>query len=76
MSEQKKPSDSAKEKREMRKAYSLYGTGIEFIVAMLLPGALGWWLDGKFGTRPWLMIALGVLGFVVGLRNLLRAVNR
>ena len=46
--------------------------GFEFIAAVLLPGALGYWLDGRFGTRPIVMIALGVFGFGVGLWRMLK----
>ena len=49
------------------------GVGMEFIVTVLLPGALGYWLDRKFGSSPWLMIALGVVGFAVGLYRMLLA---
>ena len=49
--------------------------GFEFIIAVLVPGALGWWLDGKFGSRPWIMLAGGLLGFIAGLPILMRSVN-
>ncbi len=52
------------------------GLGFEFVGAILIPGALGWWLDRQFGTQPWIMLGLGMLGFVVGLRVLMRSVNR
>ena len=29
-----------------------------------LLGLFGWWLDGRFGTRPLLMFAFGLLGVV------------
>ena len=51
------------------------GIGFEFVVAVLLPGALGWWLDDKAGTRPWLMLVGLLLGFGVGLRILMRSVK-
>lgn len=38
---------------------------------MVLPAALGYWLDGTFGTEPWLTIVGAVLGFGIGLRHLL-----
>ena len=50
--------------------------GFEFVVAILVPGALGWWVDRKFGTAPWAMLGGGLLGFVIGLRQLMRAVNK
>jgi F0F1-type ATP synthase assembly protein I len=49
--------------------------GFEFIIAVLVPGALGWWLDGKFSSSPWIMLAGGLLGFVAGLRILMRSVS-
>ena len=51
------------------------GVGFEFVAAVLLPGSLGWWLDGKAGTRPWLMLVGLLLGFGVGLRILMRSVK-
>jgi len=46
--------------------------GFEFLAAMLLPGALGWWIDGKFGTTPWWMLILGAFGFAAGLYRMLK----
>lgn len=39
---------------------------------MALPAALGYWLDERWGTEPWLIILGGALGFTVGLRHLLQ----
>jgi ATP synthase protein I len=36
-------------------------------------GGLGWALDKQFGTAPWLMIVLVILGFAAGLLNVVRA---
>ena len=54
-------------------AQGAYGLGIEFILCVLLPGALGYWLDTKWGTRPILMLVGGGFGFAAGLIRLLRA---
>lgn len=35
------------------------GLGVTFAGTFLLFGAVGWWLDGKLGTEPWLM-SLGI----------------
>lgn len=40
--------------------------GIEVAVATLLGGLLGWWLDGRFHTKPWLMLVFLVIGAGVG----------
>ncbi|QDV51115.1 AtpZ/AtpI family protein [Gimesia fumaroli] len=39
---------------------------------MALPAFLGHWLDGKWGTSPWLTALGAVLGFAVGMTHLLR----
>lgn len=49
--------------------------GFEFMLAVLLPGAAGWWLDRRFGTMPWLMLAGGIFGFVAGLYMLLNTIK-
>ena len=49
------------------------GVGFEFLATVGLPLGLGYWLDTKCGTKPWLMIALGSLGFAAGLFRMLKA---
>lgn len=40
-------------------------------------GALGgWWLDGRLGTRPWLLVAGAAFGLVAGMISFLRVVSR
>lgn len=34
-------------------------------------GIIGWLLDGWFGTRPWVMLAMVFLGFGIAVRNVL-----
>jgi ATP synthase protein I len=47
------------------------------MVATVLAGTLGgWWLDGKLGTTPWLMVAGAVLGIGGGMTVFFRAVLR
>ncbi len=70
---EKPPSDDSS---VMRAIGNFSGIGFEFLAAILLPGWLGYWLDGKFDCRPWLMIAGGVFGFGVGLYRMLKAANK
>ena len=42
---------------------------------MVLPGALGYWLDHRWGTAPWLLVVGVVLGFVTSMIHLLRMVE-
>jgi F0F1-type ATP synthase assembly protein I len=49
------------------------GAGVELLVAILVIGGVGYWLDGRFwGGHGWGLIGGVVLGFAAGLRNLLR----
>ena len=41
---------------------------------MLGFGAIGYWLDGRFGTKPWLLLAGLVLGMIGGFVNFFRLV--
>jgi ATP synthase protein I len=45
----------------------------ELVVGVAVGGGLGWALDKQFGTAPWLMIVLVILGFAAGLLNVVRA---
>lgn len=38
------------------------GLGLQFAGSMGLFGLLGWWLDRKLGTEPWLLILLIFVG--------------
>jgi hypothetical protein len=55
-----------------------YGSvGIDLVVAVLLLGAIGHWLDGRYlGHYDYGMLAGGLLGVAVGVRNLIRAGQR
>lgn len=52
------------------------GLGIQFTLTLVLLGALGWWLDSRFGTRPWLLVAGVLAGGVLAFYSLLRSVPR
>lgn len=60
----------------MREWHRVAGVGIEFAVAVVGLGFLGYWIDGMAGTSPWLMFAGLALGFTVGLLALLRAAKK
>lgn len=40
--------------------------------AMVLPTALGYWLDSKWGTAPWLVVVGACLGFAAAMFDLIR----
>jgi F0F1-type ATP synthase assembly protein I len=39
---------------------------------MVLPAGLGYWLDGRWGTEPWLLVVGAFLGPGVALRHLMQ----
>lgn len=46
-----------------------------FIGTVVIGGAIGYFLDLKLHTAPWLLLAGGALGFAGGMRELLRRLN-
>jgi ATP synthase protein I len=49
---------------------------ITLVGAMVVGGLIGYVLDRLLHSGPWLMIGLGVLGFGVGVRDLLRRAKK
>ena len=45
------------------------------VLAVVLGGGLGYFLDRWFHTKPVLMLVFGGLGFVAGIREVLRRVS-
>jgi ATP synthase protein I len=45
----------------------------EFVAAIIVGALLGWGVDSLFGTSPWGMIILLLLGFAAGVLNVIRA---
>lgn len=43
---------------------------------VVIGGGIGWWLDRKASTAPLLAIVLGLLGFIAGLREVLRRIPK
>ena len=64
---------SSDDQSVMRQLAVMSSVGIEFLATVLVPGGIGYWLDGHFGTRPWLLLVGGVFGFAVGLYRLLKS---
>ena len=52
------------------------GLGSQLAASVIGCGLLGWWLDGKCGTTPWLTIGLGFFGAVAGMTHFIRAAMR
>ena len=49
--------------------------GYTLLAAVGLFGGIGWWLDGKAGTKPLFLIGGIFLGLAVAFNSLIRKVN-
>ena len=47
----------------------------ELVAGVVVGGAMGWGLDGLFGTLPIFLIVFGILGFVAGIRVMMRSAS-
>jgi len=50
--------------------------GIELVVSTVVGLAIGWYLDEKFETSPWLTIIFLLFGIAAGYRNLFREIRK
>jgi ATP synthase protein I len=48
--------------------------GWTFAVSLAAGTLGGWWLDRRFGTRPWLLLAGSVLGMITAFVSFFRTV--
>ncbi len=46
------------------------GAGLQFALTFLGLGLVGWWLDGRLGSEPWLLICGIALGAAGGMYSL------
>ncbi len=63
-------------RRIVEQGGSLLGIGIQLVVTILGFAALGWWLDGRFDTEPWLLLAGLVFGATGGMISFVRTALR
>ena len=65
--------------RASRRRYhgrSASAAGLALGISVGLGALFGSYLDGRFGTAPWMMLAFLVIGVIAGFRGVLRAVAR
>ena len=48
----------------------------DFVAAIIVGALLGWGVDQIFGTTPWGLVALLMLGFVTGVWNVVRTAQK
>ena len=59
-----------KDRRLLRLVGYLSTVGIAMVAATVIGLYTGRWLDGYFGTSPWLTAVFLLLGIIAGFRNL------
>lgn len=57
-----------------KSALAYVGLGVELIIPVLVGVFGGAWLDRRFGTTPWLVVAGSLLGIAAGFLNFFRSV--
>ena len=58
---------------ELQKVGPMLTASWQLVATILLAALIGWWLDGKLGTAPWLLIAGALFGIAAGLFSFIRA---
>ena len=76
---------SAKNKKEQSETVEtqpnskLIGLGmrvaLEMIASLGVCGFIGWYLDGFFGTKPWIFLVFLLLGIAAGFRSVFRIIK-
>ncbi len=69
------PEDRAPDVSKRAQLALLSSVGIMFPVSIAIGGGIGYYLDGKLGTFPWLSLVFFVFGIVAAFLNLFRAVR-
>jgi ATP synthase protein I len=57
-------------------ALSASSVGLELGLSVIIGLLIGYFLDQRLGTQPWLMLLMLCFGLVAGFRGVLRAVKR
>ena len=68
------PSNRGSEPGQERSPWAYLGLGFELAAPPLLGVFIGYYLDRRFATTPWLLITGAMLGILVGFYGFFRAV--
>ncbi|HZX36484.1 MAG TPA: AtpZ/AtpI family protein [Thermodesulfobacteriota bacterium] len=64
------------EKKQYKALMSLTSMGFATVISTLLGFWFGLYLDGVFGTTPWLMLLFLILGVIAGFRNIYMTIKK
>ena len=53
--------------RWMRNLGSVFSIGMLILISIAIGMGLGYWLDSKLGTKPWLAFVFTIIGLAAGL---------
>lgn len=70
--EEETPKDKEK-RRSFIQLARLSSVGIEMGVAVAIGWGIGYWLDKKLGTKPWLMLVFLLFGVAAGFKGIYTA---
>ena len=65
-------SEEERSERERERGAKAYSAAMEAVIGLLAAILLGWWLDTKLGTAPWLLFLGLAFGFATSVRRILR----
>lgn len=66
---ERRTSDATGFARAMREAGPYLGLGASLAFSLAAFLGLGWWVDRRLGTEPWMLLAGGALGLLAGFYN-------
>lgn len=75
LEEKEQEARGGKEAASMSAMGLAFRAGVELAAGLAVGGALGWFLDGWLGTRPFLMLLFFALGAAAGMLNVYRLVR-
>lgn len=61
---------------EWAKALRFSAVGLEMVIATMIGFGIGWWLDSKFDTKPWLSLVCMGIGIAAGFKGIYDAAKR
>ena len=65
-----------KDGKQLKSFARVGALGIELALSTVIGLLLGRWLDGKFGTEPWLTLVGLMFGVIAGFRSLIETARK
>ncbi len=72
----RKPSPAGGRMEVIRSLGEVASVGLAFVLALVIGTAAGWWLDQRFGWKPYGFFGGFILGLAAGVRNVYQVTRR